>query len=891
MVRDIKTILTRALFLTVLLHLGGLKVFSQEWPHSPIPDPAAPSNLLPGKKAPVVTDIWVVFKTHCDLGYTMSAEAVFKKYREDMMDNAIRLIDADRQKPEADRFKWTIAGWPMASDILGPLQTPERRAKIEEALREGSFAVHALPCTMYSDAFELEDYVRGLDFSSSIARTYGHPLSIAAKMTDVPAHCWLLPTLLNKAGIKFLQIGCNYSDRPVLVPLLFWWVGPDGSRILCNYTPKYGSDITPPVNWPSKNYLAVIMTHDNEGPPSPKQVEEVKAKVAAMKGVRLHLATLDEYTKALMAENPDLPVIRGDMVDPWIHGVMSMPEETKIARNIRPLQTAVDVLNTELQEWGIPTKLLAKSLATSYENSLLFGEHTWGANTPGWGFFSQDGINRDTERYLYGDTFLIARKNGFYQKFEASFEDHKRYIKISDSIISEALSDRMNSLVQSVKADDGDVVVFNPLPWTRTGLVEINGQKLLAKHIPASGYKTIKMSDASVSGMDTLNGVLHTSYFNVQFDLKRGGIASLIEKATDKEWIDQQQPYALGQYVHEVFSYNQTVDYYNRFCTMNNASNGTIKPNMPKDIPYSISSPANWKLSFTHSGIVDVVTLTSTSMPAVAQQVKIIFSFPAYQPYVDVEWIVEGKKPNTIPEGGWLCFPFKVKQPRYLAGRLGGNMNLATDQIVGGNRYIYGINTGAAITAPDHSGNGICAIDAPVLSFGEPGLWKYDFDYFPKQPTVFVNLYNNMWNTDFPFWTEGSWSERVRVWGINANENSSENLTVHSWEARVPLIAALATGKGTSLPAEQTGISVSRKGVLVTAFGSDPDGNKGKLLRIWEQAGRSGQVAIRVPKNMKLTYATPVNLRGEIIGHKIPVKNNTISVPLKAYEPLSFILN
>jgi len=31
---------------------------------------------LPGKAAPGVTDIWVIFKTHCDLGYTMSADAV-----------------------------------------------------------------------------------------------------------------------------------------------------------------------------------------------------------------------------------------------------------------------------------------------------------------------------------------------------------------------------------------------------------------------------------------------------------------------------------------------------------------------------------------------------------------------------------------------------------------------------------------------------------------------------------------------------------------------------------------------------------------------------------------------------------------------------------------------
>src|SRR5580765_6233426 len=117
---DLVTKVAQCVFTTILL-TAPFQASSQAWPKSPIPIPAAPSGLLPGKKAPAVTDIWVVFKTHCDLGYTMSTEAVLKKYREDMMDNAIRLIEADKKKPIEKRFKWTIAGWPMKADILGPL--------------------------------------------------------------------------------------------------------------------------------------------------------------------------------------------------------------------------------------------------------------------------------------------------------------------------------------------------------------------------------------------------------------------------------------------------------------------------------------------------------------------------------------------------------------------------------------------------------------------------------------------------------------------------------------------------------------------------------------------------------------------------------------------------
>lgn len=877
-----------ALLLTATLPASSQEV-KGNIPISPIPVPPAVSNLLPGKNAPVVTDIWVVFKTHCDLGYTMSANAVFKKYREDMMDNAIRLIEADKKKPVDERFKWTIAGWPMKGTILGPLQIPERKQKVEQALRDGTISVHALPATMESDVMEQEDYVRSLVFSSQIARDYGHKLPIAAKMTDVPAHSWLLPTLLHHAGIKFLQIGCNYTVQPVRLPQLFWWVGPDGSKVLCNYTPHYGSGVTPPENWPSKNYLAVIMTHDNEGPPSPKEIEEVKKQVAGMKNVRLHFSDLDEYAKVLLAENPQIPTIRGDMVDPWIHGVMAMPQESKTARNIRPLEPALDILNTQLRGWGISTTSLADPLAKAYENSMLFSEHTFGAFGPAAGAFLTDGTGNVKNRYLYNDEFVKARKEGFYEKFESSFRDKAQYIITTDSIVATNLNARMNLLGNNVKANRGDIVVYNPLPWMRSGVVDFNGEKIVLENIPANGYKVIKNTTSSYTVSGTTNTTLDTKFYKVKFDARKGGIVSLIEKSTGKELVDQHSAYALGQFLHERFSYAQTKDYHDRNYTMNNPLAG-LKPNLPEDISYLATTLTDWKMKVEQSPVADKVTLVTTNANPVAESVSISFTFPKASAYMDVEWNVTNKIPNTVPDGGWLCFPFNVNKPKYIVGRLGGAIDLAKDQLAGGNRYLYGVQTGASLVATDQSGVGICAIDAPLLSFGEPGLWKYDYDYFPKHPSVFVNLYNNMWNTNFPYWTEGSWSERVRIWGIKQGEKTTENLAVKSWEARTPLITVAATGEGTKLPSQQTGISVSRKGVLVTAFGEDPDGNKGTLLRLWEQGGISGNVTVNLPKGTTYTKAIPVNLRGEVIGNQIVFSNNKLTFSLKAYAPVSFIL-
>jgi hypothetical protein len=96
------------------------------------------------------TDVWVVFKTHFDIGYTDLITNVLARYRGPMIDQALAVMQANRTAG-AQRFSWTVPGWPL-SHILGPQQTPERRARIEAALKEGSLAVHAAPFTLHTES-------------------------------------------------------------------------------------------------------------------------------------------------------------------------------------------------------------------------------------------------------------------------------------------------------------------------------------------------------------------------------------------------------------------------------------------------------------------------------------------------------------------------------------------------------------------------------------------------------------------------------------------------------------------------------------------------------------------------------------------------------------------
>ena len=71
-----------------------------------------------------------------------------------MIDDALAVVDQNRPLPREQQFAWTVPGWPMHQVLDWPEQTPERKHRVEQALQDGRFVMHALPFTTHTESLE-----------------------------------------------------------------------------------------------------------------------------------------------------------------------------------------------------------------------------------------------------------------------------------------------------------------------------------------------------------------------------------------------------------------------------------------------------------------------------------------------------------------------------------------------------------------------------------------------------------------------------------------------------------------------------------------------------------------------------------------------------------------
>ncbi|MGD0577458.1 MAG: hypothetical protein ABSC08_00875, partial [Bryobacteraceae bacterium] len=359
-----------------------------------------------------------------------------------------------------------------------------------------------------------------------------------------------------------------------------------------------------------------------------------------------------------------------------------------------------------------------------------------------------------------------------------------------------------------------------------------------------------------------------------------------------RELVDGSGAYGFGQHFRE--RHNQADIGAFAKAYLRHIEDGWPLPDMARaGLPpavHEITAARNMSLEFRPGGPASVSAVMRVQPGELGYGVALRVTLYSNLPFVELTWSAADKPMDTWPEAGWLALPFQIADPSFRLGRLGGIVDLAKDVVRGANHEMYKLTNGLAILDRAGAGVGLCALDSPVVSLEHTGGYRYSKDFVPTKAVVFVNLYNNLFGTNFQQWCGGTWSSRIRIWSFDKYEPAASLITP-AREARVGLEAGSASGAAGPAPIENKGLSLSRAGVEVTAFGPNPDG-AGLLLRLWEQAGQDGACTVQLPAGLKMARVQPCDLRGRPVkGEELALRDGSFTVNLRHNAPATFLLS
>lgn len=297
----------------------------------------------------MVKEIYLLFKTHLDIGFTNNASVVVKRYLKEFIPNAIK-VGYELKNTETP-FIWTVGSW-----LLNEALKDDKDGRVEKAIQDGVISWHGLPFTGYTEMMNETLFEYGLSLADKLDERFGKQ-TISAKMTDVPGHTVGMIKHLKAHGIEFMHIGVNEATPLPPVPPLFKWS--DGeNEITVMYESAYGGTT-------EFGDFAVTFgfTGDNCGPQNPDViVEQYKKLQEKYPEAKIIPATLNDVALRMRSVK-DLPVINKEIGDTWIHGLGTDPKKVSIYRS----------LLRHIEEKGTGDADLS-------DNLLLVPEHTWGAD-------------------------------------------------------------------------------------------------------------------------------------------------------------------------------------------------------------------------------------------------------------------------------------------------------------------------------------------------------------------------------------------------------------------------------------------------------------------------------------------------------------------------------
>ena len=642
-----------------------------------------------------MTTVHLLFKTHLDIGFTHYSASVVQTYVEHFIPQALAL--AERTRESDYRFRWTTGAWLIYNYL--EQAAPENRRHMEAAIAAGDIRWHALPFTTHSELMDKSLFRFGLTYAQTLDQRFGQQ-TIAAKLTDVPGHTRALVPLLAEAGIKLLHIGVNEaSSVPDVPPVFRWRDEASGAEVMIVYRGEYGGVTSVPG---LDHALALVLTNDNAGPPADTSIAETYRLLAAeVPNAHIVASTLDDFARQLETVHDTLPVITSEIGDTWIHGAGTDP--TKVSRYRELSRLRQDWLNRTLSDVD------RQRIANFSRHLIMIPEHTWGMD--------EKTHLLDHTHYLARDLATLRTTNAA-RRFEASWAEQRAYLT--------------------------------------QALTELNGSSL-ATEAQTQLDQIVPRRPNLTSFAPRTDSILRNTRFEIAFDPETGAIQRLIDQTTHSEWADSDHPLALLRYDrYGSEDYARFWEQYNR-----NRDNPEVvawgwedftKPGIP------VTDHRIWHPRVTNtyqdgaSRVVFALEFDDDARQFGAPRQSFL-DYTLSDDSLNLRYSWFDKPACRLPEAFWLSFQPDTEQVDGWRFQKIGHFIDPRDVVSRGARTLHAIDQTVTYRGRDR-GFELTTLDAPLVAPGQPSLLDFHNRLPDMSGGVHVNLYNNIWGTNFPMWFE-----------------------------------------------------------------------------------------------------------------------------------------
>ena len=363
---------------------------------------------------------------------------------------------------------------------------------------------------------------------------------------------WNMPQFYFNAGFdSFITQKIGWNERDVFPYRVFWWQGPDGTRILTYFPFDYVNTVEDPyqiIDWmrqfeANTGYTKMMLLFgvgDHGGGPSLEMMTRIDRLAKLDIFPTVEFGTAGKYLDWLHSQDlSNLPVWNDELYLEYHQGTYTTQANTK------KWNRKSEVLLTNAEKFST----LSTMYGNTYQNSDL--EEAW-------------------RNVLFNQFHDILPGSGIRENYIDATEKYQASEKIGNFELTKALNTLSGQINTSAMKNVIPVTVFNPLSWERSDLVKLSlpegdtntysifdtkGQEVAsqivqtdkyardilfhAEGIPSIGYSTYELKKQltvhPTPALSISRTSLENEFFKITVDADSGWIKSIVDKRNGKE--------------------------------------------------------------------------------------------------------------------------------------------------------------------------------------------------------------------------------------------------------------------------------------------------------------------------------------------------------------------